>query len=132
MRSRPPWDTAAPATNGRWAVVGAAAIVLVAIVAPPPATWSYDLRGAPTQASGRTVLPFTGTDFRLSPSGVAVDSAGNVYVTSENGRPVVKKLIYRVNRHDSVTIQRRLCTNRRGWRWTALAAPYVTGSTTGW
>jgi serine/threonine protein kinase, bacterial len=36
-----------------------------------------------TPACGQTVLPFTGIDFRLSPGGVAVDSAGNVYVSSE-------------------------------------------------
>ncbi len=36
-----------------------------------------------TSASGQTVLPFTGIDFRLSPGGVALDSAGNVYVTNQ-------------------------------------------------
>jgi serine/threonine-protein kinase len=35
------------------------------------------------QASGQTELPFTGIDFRLSPGGVALDKAGDVYVTSE-------------------------------------------------
>lgn len=82
-----------PAGNKRkvWAVVGAAAIVLVAIVAAAGylvlrPSWS------PTQASGQTVLPFTGIDFRLSPSGVAVDSAGNVYVTSEGMYGRVVKL----------------------------------------
>ena len=35
------------------------------------------------QACGQNELPFNGLDFRLSPGGVAVDSAGDVYVTSE-------------------------------------------------
>jgi serine/threonine protein kinase, bacterial len=38
---------------------------------------------ASTPACGQTVLPFTGIDFRLSPGGVTVDNAGNVYVSSE-------------------------------------------------
>jgi len=36
-----------------------------------------------TSASGQSVLAFTGIDFRLSPSGVALDAAGDVFVTTE-------------------------------------------------
>ncbi len=37
----------------------------------------------PASASRQSVLPFTGIDFRLSPGGIALDSAGNVYVTNQ-------------------------------------------------
>jgi serine/threonine protein kinase, bacterial len=62
-----------------WIIVGAAVLLLIAAigyVATRPSS-------PPKQASGQTVLPFTGIDFRLSPGGVALDKAGNVYVTSE-------------------------------------------------
>jgi serine/threonine protein kinase, bacterial len=61
-----------------WLLVGAAAVLLVAAL-------GYLVRPqhSATPACGQTVLPFTGIDFRLSPGGVAVDTAGNVYVSSE-------------------------------------------------
>ncbi|HVQ97415.1 MAG TPA: protein kinase [Mycobacterium sp.] len=43
-------------------------------------------------ASGQSVLPFNGLDFRLSPGGVALDSDGSVYVTSEGMYGRVVKL----------------------------------------
>ena len=68
----------------RWIVIAAVATLVSAIgvvgylVTRPthPSTPS-------TPASGQTVLPFTGIDFRLSPGGVALDTAGSVFVTSE-------------------------------------------------
>lgn len=61
-----------------WILVAAAVVLLVAIVGylvwPQPSS---------TAACGQTVLPFNGLDFRLSPGGVALDSAGAVYVASE-------------------------------------------------
>ena len=48
--------------------------------------------GPSKQASGQSVLPFNGIDFRLSPGGVTLDSAGNVYVTSEGMYGRVVKL----------------------------------------
>jgi serine/threonine-protein kinase len=45
-----------------------------------------------TSASGQSVLPFNGLDFRLSPSGVALDTDGNVYITSESMYGRVVKL----------------------------------------
>ncbi len=74
-----------------WAVVGAVAVVVVAIAA---VAGYLVLRpsSSPKQASGQIVLPFTGIDFRLSPSGVAVDSTGSVYVTSEGMYGRVVKL----------------------------------------
>ena len=62
-----------------WAIIGAAAVALVVVIAIVVGT-----RSSPSnQASGQTELPFTGIDFRLSPGGVAVDKADNVYVSSE-------------------------------------------------
>ncbi len=63
-----------------WIIVGAVAVLVIAAIS------GYLVMrpsSAPKQASGQTVLPFTGIDFRLSPGGVALDQAGNVYVTSE-------------------------------------------------
>ena len=64
----------------RWIVIGAAALLLTAVVvAACLVAWP---RSATSPACGQTVLPFNGLDFRLSPGGVALDSAGNVYVAS--------------------------------------------------
>jgi serine/threonine protein kinase, bacterial len=67
-----------------WIFVGAAVLLLVGAIAitgylgtRPSAALKQQ------QASGQTELPFTGIDFRLSPGGVALDKAGDVYVTSE-------------------------------------------------
>ncbi|MGH3960797.1 serine/threonine-protein kinase PknD [Mycobacterium sp.] len=64
-----------------WILVGAVVVLLVAatgyLVTGP-------LRHPSTPASGQTVLPFKGLDFRLSPSGVALDAEGNLYVTSQS------------------------------------------------
>ncbi|HZC92605.1 MAG TPA: protein kinase [Mycobacterium sp.] len=61
-----------------WLLVGAAVVLLVAAL-------GYVVRPhhSAAPACGQTVLPFTGIDFRLSPGGVAVDTAGDVYVSSE-------------------------------------------------
>jgi serine/threonine protein kinase, bacterial len=69
--------------NRKRILVGAAA--LLAIVAVGVA--GYLVSQGPhssTSASEQTVLPFTGLDFPLSPGGVALDSAGSVYVTSQD------------------------------------------------
>jgi serine/threonine-protein kinase len=71
---------ASPREHRRWMLIGGALLAVVVVVAAlylilrPPGS---------STPSGQTVLPFTGIDFRLSPGGVALDSAGNVYVTSE-------------------------------------------------
>jgi serine/threonine-protein kinase len=94
LASTPPPDVVQPpdfaragASNGQHnrkrILVGAAA--LLAIVAVGVA--GYVVTRGPHQsksAAGHTELPFKGLDFRLSPGGVAVDSAGSVYVTSED------------------------------------------------
>jgi serine/threonine-protein kinase len=74
--------------NKLWLLVGAAALLVLAAVAY---LVLRPLHPAPT-ASGQTVLPFNGLDFRLSPSGVALDSENNVYVSSESMYGRVVKL----------------------------------------
>jgi serine/threonine-protein kinase len=62
-----------------WMIVGAAAIVLAAVFA-----FVFRPQNGPAgEACGQNVLPFNGLTFRLSPGGVAVDSAGAVYVTNQ-------------------------------------------------
>jgi serine/threonine-protein kinase len=69
--------------NRKRILVGAAA--LLAIVAIGVAGYLVSRGPHPsTSASGHTVLPFNGLDFTLAPGGVALDSAGSVYVTSED------------------------------------------------
>src|SRR5574337_943531 len=45
-----------------------------------------------TSATGQSMLPFNGLDFRLSPSGVALDGDDNVYITSQGMYGRVVKL----------------------------------------
>jgi serine/threonine protein kinase, bacterial len=88
--SRPPRAAAPDFTRGalwarsknrKWILVGAAALVLVvAIVAGFLASGPSQ---PSTSASGQSVLPFNGIDFRLSPGGVALDKAGDVFVTNQ-------------------------------------------------
>lgn len=75
-------DASRPSRKRTWWIVSAAALLLVAAIGIAGYLVMRPSSG-PSQASGQTVLPFTGIDFRLSPSGVALDKAGNVYVTSE-------------------------------------------------
>ena len=72
-------------------ILGAAAVLVVVAVA---VAGYLVIRGphSSSSASGQTVLPVTGIDFRLSPGGVALDNAGNVYVTSEGMYGRVVKL----------------------------------------
>ncbi|WP_406816839.1 serine/threonine-protein kinase PknD [Mycobacterium sp. M23085] len=77
----------------QWIIVGAIALVaLVAFVVAVVGYLSTESSGPSKQASGQSVLPFNGIDFRLSPGGVTLDSAGNVYVTSEGMYGRVVKL----------------------------------------
>lgn len=76
-------DASRPRSRRTLWAVGAAAVAVVAVVAVV-AGYLMSRPSAPAgQASGQSVLPFNGIDFRLSPGGVAVDKAGDVYVTSE-------------------------------------------------
>jgi serine/threonine protein kinase, bacterial len=67
----------------RWIVAGAAVLLLVAAIGTTAYLGTRPSAASKQQASGQSELPFTGIDFRLSPGGVAVDKAGDVYVTSE-------------------------------------------------
>jgi serine/threonine protein kinase, bacterial len=86
-------DFSAPATQARdrrklWMILGAVAVLLVAV-------FGYVVRphGGPAgEACGQNILPFNGLNFRLSPGGVAVDSAGAVYVTNQGMYGRVVKL----------------------------------------
>jgi serine/threonine-protein kinase len=71
-----------------WILIGAVAVLLVAV-------FGYVVRphgGPASDACGQNVLPFNGLNFRLSPGGVAVDSAGSVYVTNQGMYGRVVKL----------------------------------------
>lgn len=77
----------------QWIIVGAIALVaLVAFIVAVAGYLSTRSSGPSQEASGQSVLPFNGIDFRLSPGGVALDSAGDVYVTSEGMYGRVVKL----------------------------------------
>ncbi len=79
---QPDFATNAPAPRNKrnwWILIAAAVVLLVAAFG----YWVRPHHSASTPACGQTALPFSGIDFRLSPGGVAVDSAGNVYVNSE-------------------------------------------------
>jgi serine/threonine-protein kinase len=67
----------------RWIVAGAAALLAVSAIATTGYFETRPSAAAKQQASGQSELPFNGIDFRLSPGGVALDKAGDVYVTSE-------------------------------------------------
>jgi serine/threonine protein kinase, bacterial len=71
-----------------WLIIGAVAVLLVAV-------FGYVVRphgGPAAESCGQNVLPFNGLNFRLSPGGVAVDSAGAVYVTNQGMYGRVVKL----------------------------------------
>jgi serine/threonine-protein kinase len=67
----------------RWIIAGAAALLVVSAIATTGYLTTRPSAAAKQQASGQTELPFNGIGFRLSPGGVALDKAGDVYVTSE-------------------------------------------------
>ena len=89
--SHPDFGAPSPQRRDRrklWMIFGAVAVLLVAV-------FGYVVRphgGTPGQSCGQNVLPFNGLNFRLSPGGVAVDSAGAVYVTNQGMYGRVVKL----------------------------------------
>jgi serine/threonine protein kinase, bacterial len=89
---QPDFSPSAPRRRNRrkmWMLIGAAAILLVAV-------FGYVVRpqhgGQAAETCGQNVLPFNGLNFRLSPGGVAVDSAGAAYVTNQGMYGRVVKL----------------------------------------
>jgi serine/threonine-protein kinase len=83
----PPEFTRAAPQSGRkrkgWMIAGAAALLLVSAFGVTGYLGTRPSSASSKPASGQTVLPFNGIDFRLSPGGVALDKAGDVFVTSE-------------------------------------------------
>ncbi|WP_372509632.1 serine/threonine-protein kinase PknD [Mycobacterium alsense] len=79
------WGGGPPADRRRkwWIVGGAFAVALVAVIALVVVLMHGSSGTQPKEQAGQSELPFTGIDFRLSPGGVALDKAGNVYVTSQ-------------------------------------------------
>jgi serine/threonine-protein kinase len=67
----------------RWIIAGAAALALVSAIGVIGYVGTRPSSASSKPVSGQTVLPFNGIDFRLSPGGVALDKAGDVFVTSE-------------------------------------------------
>lgn len=82
--STPPDKSNPNGKRTRWIVVGVAATVLAAALGGAAYLVSRPSVTNPSTSSGQHVLQFDGLDFRLSPSGVAVDGTGNVYITSES------------------------------------------------
>jgi serine/threonine-protein kinase len=89
---RPDFSPSSTQRRGRrkwWLIIGAVAVLLIAI-------FGYLERpqhgGPAAESCGQNVLPFSGLNFRLSPGGVAVDSAGAVYVTNQGMYGRVVKL----------------------------------------
>jgi serine/threonine protein kinase, bacterial len=67
----------------RWIIAGAAALLLVSAIGVTGYLATRPPSASSKPVSGQTVLPFNGMNFRLSPGGVALDKAGDVFVTSE-------------------------------------------------
>ena len=81
----------------RLLIIGAAALVAVLVVAGGIGYWATRPDKAPAAqpwnlAAGQAALPFDQLNFPVSPGGVAVDGAGNVYATSQLLRGKVVKL----------------------------------------
>jgi serine/threonine-protein kinase len=70
-------------TRKRWFIAGTAALLLLVAVGVTGFLGTRPSSASSKPSSGQTVLPFNGIDFRLSPGGVALDKAGDVFVTSE-------------------------------------------------
>ncbi len=67
----------------RWMIAGVAALALVCAIGVTGYLGTRPSSASSKPAYGQTVLPFNGIGFRLSPGGVALDKAGDVFVTSE-------------------------------------------------
>ena len=77
-----PEPTTKPRKNRKLGIVAAAATVVL-VVAAGVILFVMKPSGSSASAHGQSVVPFNGLNFRLSPGGVAVDSSGTVYVSSQ-------------------------------------------------
>lgn len=80
---RPDFTRAAGGKRKLWILAGVGVVVLVATIGITAYLGTRPSAASNPQEAGQTVLPFNGIEFRLSPGGVALDKAGDVYVTSE-------------------------------------------------
>ncbi len=89
-------DMPAPARRRRLSrrpvLVAAAALAAVGIVAGIGHLVTRPSSAEPVASPPQDVLPFTDTAYRLSPSGVALDADGNIYVSSQGMHGRVVKL----------------------------------------
>ena len=65
-----------------WIIAGAAAVLLACAIGVTGYLGTRPSSASSKPVPGQTVVPFNGIDFRLSPGGVALDKAGDVFVTS--------------------------------------------------
>ena len=72
--------------------LAAASVAVLALVAGLVGYVVNRPPGKSSETAGQTVLAFDGINFRLSPGGVALDKAGNVYVTNQGMRGKVVML----------------------------------------
>jgi serine/threonine protein kinase, bacterial len=79
----PQRDSISERKRRKWVLVGAAVVLLVAAIGAGGYLGTRPSAASKQPVSGQIELPFNGIDFRLSPGGVALDKAGDVYVTSE-------------------------------------------------
>ncbi|MEZ0362092.1 serine/threonine-protein kinase PknD [Mycobacterium sp. pUA109] len=73
-------------------LLGAAALAIIAVIALVGYLVTRPSGSSGSSASGQSVLPFNGLNFRLSPGAVALDTDGNVYITSQGMYGRVVKL----------------------------------------
>ena len=92
----PPAETfqAEPQRRGKrkWLLLGAAALLLAAVVGVGGFLAARPHTGSSTPASAQRVLPFDGMNFRLSPGGLTLDHDDNVYITNQGMYGHVVKL----------------------------------------
>jgi serine/threonine-protein kinase len=74
------------------AVIGAAVLALIVAAGLIAYLVTRSSHSSWSTASGQTELPFTGINFRLSPGGVALGNAGNIFVTNQGMYGRVVKL----------------------------------------
>lgn len=66
-----------------WIIAGAAAVLFACAIGVTGYLGTRPSSASSKPVPGQTVVPFNGLDFRLSPGGVALDKAGDVFVTSQ-------------------------------------------------
>ncbi|NDJ90547.1 serine/threonine-protein kinase PknD [Mycolicibacter kumamotonensis] len=90
----PPTFRAAPAAGGRrWMIMAAAIVALVSVLGVVGYLVARPSNPSAAKApAGQSELQFSGINFRLSPSGVALTSNGDVYVASQGMYGRVVKL----------------------------------------